>query len=272
LTLVIKKDGKPARQFHPFAHRCWAPAARVLEPGGSLYESLLTSVGLNGWDLAEPGNYTVQAVLPTPTGSVISNAYRLRVAPPTDRGEERLAQDFFTEDVGRVLTFDGSRILGTANDTLKEVCDALPDRKVAIHARVALAMPLQRDSKALDFASAPNAAELANGGAAARKIRTRPADEKEAEALLKMLVDEPQKAVETLGHVDYRYYTEQYSDFLAESQGKKPADEAIHTLRRVLDDRNVPQWVIDDIESSRNAPERERNGHRGRKGQKAQAR
>jgi hypothetical protein len=34
----------------------------VLNPGGSVYESLVLT-GRNGWDIAEPGRYTIQAAM-----------------------------------------------------------------------------------------------------------------------------------------------------------------------------------------------------------------
>ena len=60
--------------------------------------------------------------------TVISNPLRLRVAPPRSYEEEFLAQDFFSESVGRILAFDGSRVLSSGNDTLQQVVEQLNDR------------------------------------------------------------------------------------------------------------------------------------------------
>ncbi len=63
MVVIIKKDGRPARQFSPFAHYDLACTAKVLNPGESVYESLFPAVGVNGWALSEPGYYTVQVSL-----------------------------------------------------------------------------------------------------------------------------------------------------------------------------------------------------------------
>lgn len=98
--------------------------------GSSFYESLFISAGQNGWDLAEPGNYLIQIALHShdEEQDIISNPLHLRIAPPHGYDEELLAQDFFSEDVGRILTFNGSQILTTANDTLREVAERLGER------------------------------------------------------------------------------------------------------------------------------------------------
>ncbi|HEY3063875.1 MAG TPA: hypothetical protein VGL99_33305, partial [Chloroflexota bacterium] len=138
MTVVVKKDGATARQYLPFARYCFQEKQTVLAPGQPIYDSLFVGAGRNGWDLAEPGNYTIQVALHLDGEDVVSAPLRIRVAPPRDYDEEHLAQDVFTDQVGRVLAFDGSSVLVAANDTLREVTERLPDRRVAVHARIAL--------------------------------------------------------------------------------------------------------------------------------------
>ncbi|MCA1991949.1 MAG: hypothetical protein LDL41_07870, partial [Coleofasciculus sp. S288] len=59
MMVMIKQDRKPARRFVPYAQYCWRPEIKVLMPGESVYESLFVSAGNNGWDVAEPGYYTI---------------------------------------------------------------------------------------------------------------------------------------------------------------------------------------------------------------------
>jgi hypothetical protein len=87
----------------PYATRCVKPGRRVLEAGASIYAPRFAAAGRNGWDLAEPGDYAVQLGLRVDGDDVVSNELRLRVTPPRSREEEFLAQDFFSDDVGRVL-------------------------------------------------------------------------------------------------------------------------------------------------------------------------
>ena len=68
--------------------------------------------------LDEPGRYTVQLALRVGSEDVVSNAFSLRVAPAIGYDEEYLAQDVFTDEVGRLLAFDGSQYFDGGNNTL----------------------------------------------------------------------------------------------------------------------------------------------------------
>lgn len=106
---------------------------------------------------------------------LVSGPLYLRVAPPTSHDEEFIAQELFAEEVGRALAMGGSEALSHANDVLREVLTQLSDRRVAIHAALALGLPSARNFKIL--APAPNAP-------AGLEITTRPAREDEARELL----------------------------------------------------------------------------------------
>src|SRR6266511_2579511 len=136
LTVVVKKDGGAARQYLPFARYCFQERKTVLAAGESTYDSLFVGAGRNGWDLAEPGNYTLQVALHLDDEDVVSAPLRVRVTPPRSYDEEYLAQDVFSDQVGRVLAFDGSSVLANANDVLREVTERLPERRVSVHARI----------------------------------------------------------------------------------------------------------------------------------------
>ena len=258
LIMIVKKRGKPARQVVPYAQYCLAPGKQVLNPGESVYESLFPAAGLNGWDLAEPGYYMVRVMLQIDGEDLVSNPITLRVLPPRSFDEERLAQDFFSDDVGRVLTFDGSRELTKGNGTLREIADRLGDRPVANHARVALATPLAREYKRLVFPdgnAAMTGASLAGG-----KISVAKSDEKRARAEFSAaLTDNPQQAAETLEHCDYHYYCDRYSGWLAEIGDRRAAASVQDALLKVLTERKVLKSVLDDIRTKRNNYKRKKS-------------
>ena len=244
LTVIIKKDGRPARQFLPFAHYCWQGSRIALLPGESIYESLFASAGRGGWEIAEPGHYTVQVALQYDGRTVTSNPLRLRVEPPNGREEELLAQDFYCEDVGRILAFDGSRYLEDGTDTLQEVADRLPDRRVALHCRVAVGLPLLEPYKMLETGET-------------RRIRILAAREEAGEKELHLaLRDRPREAAETLGHIDYNYYMTQESAWMAERGDREEAAEIQKQLAATLVARGVPNRIISDIEGRRELYER----------------
>ena len=213
MTVIIKKKGKPAREYVPFARRCYQQKVKALAPGQSITDSLFVAVGRNGWDLVEPGEYLVQVALHLDDEDVLSAPCLLRIERPRSYEEESFATDFFTEDVGRVLAFDGSHTLDRACDTLREAADMLKARRVAIHAQVALGSAKARTTKLLDLRDAEQPG-LRPAALAGGKIQSIGPDEKEAREHLEVLTKDPNLADETLGRTDYAYYLEQHGELL----------------------------------------------------------
>jgi hypothetical protein len=248
MIVVIKKDGKAARQFSPYAQYCWKNQLRILMPGESTYESLFAAVGKGGWEISEPGYYTVQVALHLEDNEedLVSNPLRLRVAPPRDFDEEFLAQDFFSEDVGRILTFDGSQYLTQGTKTLREVSEKLSDRSVAFHANVALASAMAKEYKLLDLDNPKHP-----------KVRMISSQVQEArDDFTKALTKQPGKSAESLGHIDYKYYSDRYSSWL---QGQGDTSGAVNVqdeLLQTLSDRNVTFKVLQEIEKQRDVYKR----------------
>lgn len=251
MIVMIKKDGKPTRQFAPYAQYCWQPMIRVLMSGESVYESLFVSAGKNGWDVAEPGYYTIQVALhlEEQDQDLVSNPLRLRVAPPRGYDEEFIAQDFFSDEVGRILTFDGSRFLSKGNDTLREVTERFSDRRVAIHSEVALGNPLTYQYKQL---------VVKNGQSADRSkdkiIQVSPPDEQEARTQLgAALMTDLNVAAETLGHIDYKYYVDHFSGWLTDLGDTDGATKIQSDLYQTLSARNVLDRVLQEIKERRDS-------------------
>jgi hypothetical protein len=248
MTVVIKPQGKPAREFVPFGRYCYLPEKVVLQPSESLYAPLSISAGLNGWDVAEPGRYVVQVALRRDDEDLVSNPLYLRVAPPLGYEEELIAQDVFTEDVGRTLTVNGTEVLSHANEVLQEVVDRLSDRRVALHAALALGMPASKDYKILT--PDPNAA-------AGLAIAVRPARTDEARDLLEQaLMSRREDAVESLGHIDYLRQANALSEHLAEAGDPQDAAgvqaAAYETLsERTVQGRKVLGSVLDEVARKR---------------------
>lgn len=232
LTVIIKKQNQPAQQFVPFAHYCYLPTKKVLRPGEAIYDSLFVSAGTNGWDIAEPGNYSIQATLQVNGEDIISKPLNLRVAPARNFEEEVIAQDFFTEEVGRIVAMDGSRSMESGNNTLREVVEKLADRRVAVHANIALANSLVGDYKQLVV----DEAVPGNG----LRIDVRKAQPEEASELLsKALMEKPQVAAETLGHIDLKDYTDRASEKLSEHGASDEAAKLQGNLYETLSNREV---------------------------------
>jgi hypothetical protein len=247
MTVIIKKDGKEARSFHPFANRCWQEKKRVLLPGQATYQSLFISAGRNGWDISEPGRYTVQLCLHLEAEDIVSPPLQLRISPPRSYEEEYLAQDLLTDEVGRILSFDGSRVLGSGLDTLNTLVERLPESRAALHAKVALASPLVREGKSLDMSRLPDGPLQSARDAQATLLVQRSDFGTGARLFKEALLDKPQLAAETLSHFDYHYYVDRFSDALEEQGRQDEAADAQSTLLQALQQRKVIQPVLESI-------------------------
>jgi hypothetical protein len=247
MTVIVKRRGGSAVQWTPFARHCISASPKVLGVGESLYGSLFIAAGLNGWALAEPGVYQVHVALRHDDYDIVSNPLRVRVAPPRDYTEELLAQEVFTEEVGRTLVFNGSRALSGANDTLLEVAERLGDRRIATHAQLALGSPLAGSYKML-------VVDSADDSAAGKRIATMAAEPIAArQHLSEALLDAPEKAADTLGHIAYTEQVAEYGAFLAVQGRRDEAAESLKTAEDVLASRGVLPSVVDDLASTRRA-------------------
>lgn len=249
MTVILKKEGTAARQFFPYAQYCVLGKARTLIPDESVYESLSFSAGRNGWDIGGPGNYTVQVALQIDHEDIVSNALRIRVAPPLSYEEESLAQDFFSDDVGRIITFGGSRFLVNGNEILHEVAEKLSGRRVALHAALALGNEVAHEYKQL--VEDPEEKRKRLG------IKKQPAQPEEARKLLTgALVAQMALAVESFGHIDFKRHVDRLSDWLnkqgATEEAVKSQDVLYQTMStRQVRGRKILSRVLEDIKERR---------------------
>jgi hypothetical protein len=249
MAVLVQRDRGPARLVRPYAQRCFRKEKAVIEPERSMYAPLRISAGLDGWEIAEPGDYTVQVLLQVDREEVLSNPLRLRVTPPRDYEEERIAQDFFSDDVGRIVTFNGSGVLDRGNDTLREVAERLPDSRAALHARLALGNPLARDTKRIE----PDE----GGGESRMRIEVDPARPEEGQALLaEALIEEPARAVESFGHIRWKRQVDSFSDLLADrgetDMAARVQDVVYDTLsKREVQGSRIVEPVLRDVERRR---------------------
>ncbi len=248
LTIIIKKSGRPAQQFEAFAHYCQADEPRTLASGDSMYESLFVSAGRAGWQIAEPGKYTLQVACESNGQSLVSNPLAITVAGPDDFGEERFAQDYFSDDVARILTFGGSMVLDDGNKALEQIVERLPKRRAAIHARVALGTPLLMDYKRLRFVARQAADQITSAAQAGAAIEVEKAKVDKAHKMLNQaLLDQPEEAAESLGHIVYRRQVEREARLLALQGAPGDAANCHKSLAETLKSRNVLLNVVRDV-------------------------
>jgi hypothetical protein len=67
------------------------------------------------------------------------------------------------------------------------------------------------------------------------------------------LMKEEQVAAETLGHIEYRAYVDQFSDWLAAQGDPGAAAKCQSSLLSTLKERNVADWVLSAIQRKRDS-------------------
>jgi hypothetical protein len=128
---------------------------------------------------------------------------------------------------------------------LAEIVERLPERRIAIHARVALGGPLTIDYKQL----APKGDDLAFALAKAKP-------EEATTYLEPALVDHARTAADTFGHIRYRGIAERTAKRLAEAGAEADATKTIDSLidtlaTRTVGGRPVKAEVIEELKETR---------------------
>jgi hypothetical protein len=245
VTVITRRDRDPARQYLPFARYCLEPSPKVLYPGESLYTAIGPSAGIEGWDVGEPGRYLIQVAVHLEELDLVSNPLTIRVAPPRSYDEEYVAQDYFTEDVGRILAFEGSRVLTAGNAVLHEVRERFPESPAARHASHALAAPILRAAKRLIIPEDREGHTLGEIGA---EFTEDPADEATARQMMdEALVDVPETSANSFGHIQYKEHADEYARALALAGDTQHAATVQGALHAILEARGVLQRVLDEI-------------------------
>ncbi|MBC2901805.1 hypothetical protein [Streptomyces cupreus] len=247
LTVIISADGREPRQWVPYARHCYLDDPYVLKPGESLYAPLFLSAGLNGFDLAEPGHYRIHALLKSEAGEILSAPLGIDVRPPASREEELLAPDVYTDEVGRVLAFGGSRgrtpALDHAGDILREVMERLPDSALAVHAAAALSRTATVPGRIL----VEDPEQPGN-----REFRAVVPDPERALPLIEKAYGNLGAAADTLGHIGLTQQVEQVAVALA-AGGEGVTQEAVRLttdLADTLDARDVLPAVVESVRTT----------------------
>ncbi|NEP86194.1 MAG: hypothetical protein F6K18_04810 [Okeania sp. SIO2C2] len=248
MTVNITRNQSETKQYRSYSQLCFTDEKIILQPGESLYSNLFLSAGSLGWYIADPGAYEITVALSVEREDdegkeIVSSSFSLIVLRPDlqrRREEEKLAQDVFNDDVGRILAFQGSRILGSGNDTLQELTERFPQASAVPHAQVALAVPKLKKFKTMDFSN----------GQPQVKVQDAKLEEASQE-LQKVLVEKGTETANTLGNIGFKQISDQLSQELADKQDNKTAAAIEENVLQVMDKRGVklPTQVKQEIES-----------------------
>ncbi|NEQ39610.1 MAG: hypothetical protein F6K40_26490 [Okeania sp. SIO3I5] len=252
ITIDITRNQSETKQYRSYSQPCFAHEKITLQPGESLFSNLFLSAGSLGWYIADPGSYEITITLSAEKEDdegkeIVSSSFSLvvlRPSPQKRREEEKLAQDVFSDDVGRILAFQGSRILESGNDILQELTERLPQANAVPHAKVALALPKLKNFKTVDFSN----------GQPQVKVQDAKLEEASQE-LQKVLVEKGTETADTLGNIGFKQISDQLSQELEDKQDNKTAVAIQENVIQVMDKRGVklPTQVKQEIESKVNS-------------------
>ena len=239
ITVFMQREGGQTKQWRPMITRCHETHEVQKAPGESIYGAHMISTSTEGWLVDEPGFYKVQAAIDMGEEIVVSNVMRLYVGPPASNEEAMVASEYFTEDVGRAMAFNGAPTLLKAHEVLQKVCETCADNPAAKHAEVALTSPMLRNFKVLDAA----------GGREALAIKTVNAKVGEAaKAQVNTLLKNADAAADTIGHIPYFNQLRTVIRAMEDDDNKKGAADLISKTVDVMKKRGILQSVIDNVQ------------------------
>lgn len=239
VTIFLQREGGKTRQWRPLITRCHETHDNRLDPGESIYGAHIISTSTEGWLIDEPGFYKVQAAIDMGAEIVVSNVMRIYVAPPASDEESAVAPDYFTEDVGRVISFAGAPGLSSASEVLKRVVESCKDNPAARLAELALTSPLLRNFKTLD----------ADGGREAMVIKASAAKVGVAtKAQISTLLKDPAAAANTMGNIPYFRQLRTIAKALEDDGDEKAAVNVMTKTIEVMKQRDILASVISNAE------------------------
>ncbi|MEM9797444.1 MAG: hypothetical protein AAF919_13200 [Pseudomonadota bacterium] len=239
VTLYVGREGAATRRWRPMVSYCHETHRHGLPPGASIYGAHMIGASARGWLVDAPGFYKLQAAVTLGDEIVLSNVLRIQVAPPSTAEEAALADDYFHEDVARVLAFDGCPVLGGAQDTLRRLCAVAPTHPAATHAEIALSAPSLRDYKLLE-ARGPHDLRITTRAARVAEARTVQQD-----ALLKA----PDRAADTLGHIGYFDHLTGLAQAVEAEGDTGAARDLLTRTVSVMKARNVLSSVVETTQA-----------------------
>ena len=238
LSLFIQRRDGVAQEWRPYVRLCSFGGVKLLRPGESLKASLFASAGVDGWHLADPGAYTLHAGISRDGEAIHAKPLNLRIASPQSWEEDYLAQNLFTDEVGRALALGGTYAMTSAIAALEEATDRLKDRAIARHAQLALGLPRKENRRMLSLPEGRSRmSSVSADGGCLEVVKAKP---EEARRLLHAaLLDQPEMAAQTFGQTAWEQQVESFANWLEHNGDSAAARKARATA-------NLPETKPDE--------------------------
>jgi len=233
--LAITNPQGKRRPFLPFVHRDSLLQRQTLKSNEAIYLSVSLAIGVCGTPFKEPGAYRIEASYHNLGGGTAAAVMQLYVRPPANFDDLAVIHELFDARVGRVLYLGGSRVMEDVNEKLEWVAGKLGKKHPALFhiAQVRSAV----------FADSSTVVEPRT-----KKIRVLAGDPERVEVQLKSVVDEPEAAADSLGHIGYEQLVSTYVDCALKVRKKAAARTALEEMLKVFKERNVLPTVIEKLE------------------------
>ncbi|MFW5824618.1 MAG: hypothetical protein ACOCVV_06605 [Marinobacter sp.] len=235
VSFLVQRHSTTPKRWRGMAIRCYQTRETELAPGESLYGAHNVSCSPDGWLIDEPGFYKVRAALELEGRTLVSNTLGLYVAPPTQPVENRLATDYFTEDVARALAFRGVPALPGAMSVLRAVAARCPLNPASLHAAVAISSPELTDYKVLD-----------TGDDHRLRVRCHHARASEAASLQAQTLtgNAAARAADTFGHIGYFQALDHLAGALLQEGDREGARGVLRSSLETMKQRGILAQVI----------------------------
>ena len=242
LIIYIRRPDGRIVEYAPIMCKLATPEQHTLQPvdpavaGADRYsESVFLSYGQYGFYFDQPGEYLVRALYQGPGDLLIpSNVHRVRVGRSLSVAEDRLAQDFFTYQVGLNLYLGGSPSPHLTNglNTLREVAERYRDTWAGAKAALVVA-----NSAAQTFFRVEGQV----------LTKTQSADPAAAVAITEPALERYRREGGRPLNLEYHQLVRARADWLADVDDRDRAREEVATARRDLEARGVNQVVLEEL-------------------------
>lgn len=246
LSVVISRNGFPARHLKPAFHIHRRYQRLVMMPGESIFGSVMISVGREGWMIDNPGTYNIEGMLHLDGGDLVARPLLIRVEKARSFEEEIIAQDFLTTEMASLISSGGSLLLSNCNDILNEITQRFGGHRVALHAHRLLGTTMVRDHKLLLIdGKIQRGNTVADTGGGFSVIN---ADLDEGMLHLMAAVNNTDdRSIETFGHIGFLELVNRASDQLMVAGRKTDAVKIQSEMLETMTRRHVKNSVIDGI-------------------------
>jgi hypothetical protein len=244
VTIHVKRPDGRIVEYKPLLHQEGVPLLKTLSAangnasGEDRYsESIFVSYGKDGWLFEQSGDYLIRAIYNERGWTIPSNTLRFRIGAPESREEDKIAKDFFSNEVGMTLSLNGSEspYLQKGKTVLETISKKYSDRLLGAKMAGVLAASEARPFFRIEDAKHP----------VLKKVHS--PNPKKALSLISPALDVYKKEKEKALNILYHALTRNRVNYLLKTNAKTQARNELAQLRKDLSSRGVKANVLKGI-------------------------